>query len=218
MKGLLMKDLMFIKNQKVFLFVLAGLCIYFLISGQETSFVLAYASSMFATLVISTVSYDEQDNGMSYLFTFPISRNMYVMEKYVFGILMSGAAVLVGGCFMLALAVVKSLPYSPEEILTLMSASLLVPVFLISFLMPIVIKFGTEKSRAVFLLTFGGLLLVCYSVKQIADAFGVDIWARVEQFVQADTTVAVAVIVALAAGIFAASYGISVGIMRRKQF
>lgn len=213
-----MKDLMFIKNQKVFLFVLAGLCIYFLISGQETSFVLAYASSMFATLVISTVSYDEQDNGMSYLFTFPISRNMYVMEKYVFGILMSGAAVLVGGCFMLALAVVKSLPYSPEEILTLMSASLLVPVFLISFLMPIVIKFGTEKSRAVFLLTFGGLLLVCYSVKQIADAFGVDIWARVEQFVQADTTVAVAVIVALAAGIFAASYGISVGIMRRKQF
>lgn len=179
---------------------------------------LAYASSMFATLVISTVSYDEQDNGMSYLFTFPISRNMYVMEKYLFGILMSGAAVLAGGCFMLVLAVVKSLPYSPEEILTLMSASLLVPVFLISFLMPIVMKFGTEKSRAVFLLAFGGILLVCYSVKQIADVLGVDIWERVEQFVQADTMVAVTVIVILAAGMFAASYAISVGIMRRKQF
>ena len=143
---------------------------------------------------------------------------MYVLEKYVFGLLMAGAAVLVGGGFMLALAAGNSLSYSPKEIAVLMSASYLVPVLIISFMMPITMKFGTEKSRVAWLAALGVILLVFYGIKQVADAFGVDIWVRVEQIIRADTAAAVAVIAILAAGIFVTSYAISAAIMRRKQF
>ena len=96
MKGLLIKDFVYIKNQRVFLLILAAISVYFFVSGQNLFFVVTYVSAMFATLIVNTVSFDEQDGGMGFLFTLPISRKAYVLEKYVFGILMALAMVLRG--------------------------------------------------------------------------------------------------------------------------
>lgn len=41
--------------------------------------------SMFS---LSTISYDEFDNGNAFLFSLPITRKGYVIEKYIFGIML----------------------------------------------------------------------------------------------------------------------------------
>ena len=68
------------------------------------------------------------------------------------------------------------------------------------------------------LAVIGMILLACYIVKQAAGALGIDIWGKVEQFMEADTIRAVAVFVLFAVGVIVASYIISIGIMKRKQF
>lgn len=218
MRGLFIKDLKFLKNQKIFLLVLFAFCTYFLVTGENTSFVLGYASAMLATLAISSVNYDEQDNGMSYLLTFPISRKMYVLEKYLYGGLMAVVTVLVEGVLILGLVVAKSMSYSWGEIAIQLSFAFLVPAVMMAVMLPVMIKFGTEKSRVAMLAVIGMILLACYIVKQAAGALGIDIWGKVEQFMEADTIRAVAVFVLFAVGVIVASYIISIGIMKRKQF
>lgn len=218
MKGLLIKDLKFLKNQRIFLLVLAAFCTYFFVTGENTSFVMGYASAMLAVLVISTLSYDEQDNGMSYLLTLPISRKMYVLEKYLFGSLMVVATVVVEALFILGLVMIKSMFYSYDEIAMFLSGAMLVPAVMLSVMLPLLIKFGSEKGRIAMLAVVGIALVGCYSVKQVVDVIGIDIFAKADQLMQADTAITVAGIVIFAAGLFVVSYMISLAIMKRKQF
>ena len=62
-------------------------CVLFLVIYKDSLFVISYAAILFTILAISTLSYDEYENGMSFLFTLPFSRNTYVVEKYLFGML-----------------------------------------------------------------------------------------------------------------------------------
>lgn len=218
MKGLLIKDLKFLKNQKIFLIVVLAISIYFFVTGENTSFVLGYASAMFATLAISTLNYDEQDNGMSYLLTFPISRKMYVLEKYLFGGLMAVVTVFVEGLFISGLVAAKSMFYSFEEIAMYLSAALLIPIVMLSVMLPILIKFGAEKGRVAMLAVLGIVIAAGYSIKMVVDILGIDILAKMDQWMQADTAITVAGIIVFAAGLFVVSYMISMAIMKRKQF
>ena len=88
MKGLLIKDFSLLKNQKNFfilVFVMAGFLT--IANGAESSpatFVLPYVGFVSSFFVLSTISYDEYDNGNAFLFTLPFERKVYVVEKYVF--------------------------------------------------------------------------------------------------------------------------------------
>ena len=84
MKGLLIKDLKLIKKQNRILAITALLCAWFFITDRDASAISAYIAAMISIIAVGTVNYDEFDNGMGFLFTFPISRRSYVLEKYVF--------------------------------------------------------------------------------------------------------------------------------------
>lgn len=102
MKGLLIKDLKLIKNQKSFLVLVAVLCLLFLFRGQSPVYVISYASAMITILTTTTVSYDEMDNGMNFIFTFPVSRKHYVREKYLFGVLLMIGVTVAGAAATMA--------------------------------------------------------------------------------------------------------------------
>ena len=70
MKGLLIKDFKLMKNQKNFLFVIfIGATASMLLSGFS-SFLMGYFPFICSFFVLSTISYDEFDNGNAFYIPF----------------------------------------------------------------------------------------------------------------------------------------------------
>ena len=92
MKGLLIKDFKLMKNQKNFFFIMIFIAAAMLFAEFESTFVVSYFTMIASMFVLSTISYDEYDNGYAFLFSMPFSRTSYVKEKYIFSILMGGGA------------------------------------------------------------------------------------------------------------------------------
>ena len=78
MKGLLIKDFKLLKNQKQFFLIIGLITFMFLVTNDSPYFTITYATMMFSMFTMSTISYDEYDNGAAYLFSLPISRKGYV--------------------------------------------------------------------------------------------------------------------------------------------
>lgn len=93
MRGLLIKDLRLMLGQKRFfiLFVFIAVMLNFN-SDSGSAFVIGYMTFVCSVFVLSTISYDEDQNGYSFLMTLPVLRKTYAREKYVFGLLMSSSA------------------------------------------------------------------------------------------------------------------------------
>ena len=72
-------------------------------TSTDATFVSGYISIVFAMFAISTISYDEYDNGNAFLFTLPFSRKEYVLSKYVFG----GALCLFGSLLGTTLMIIQ---------------------------------------------------------------------------------------------------------------
>ena len=105
MKGLLIKDFRLLKNQKNFFILVFVMAVFLTITGGDESspatFVLPYVGFVCSFFVLSTISYDEYDNGNAFLFTLPFDRKIYALEKYIFGIVTGGAGLLLILAFIL---------------------------------------------------------------------------------------------------------------------
>ena len=86
MKGLLIKDYKLMLGQKTFLGMAALMAVLYLTIYKNPTFAVVFITVMCTMFTVSTLSYDEYENGMAYLFTLPISRNTYVLEKYAFAL------------------------------------------------------------------------------------------------------------------------------------
>lgn len=84
MKGLFIKDLRLIKNQRNFLITLALMFLVLIVTGVDASFFMGYVPFLLLIVTMSTITYDEQDNSMGFLMALPVSRQTYVLEKYLF--------------------------------------------------------------------------------------------------------------------------------------
>ena len=91
MKGLLIKDgRLMITQGKTLLGIAVFMIVCSFLQGDSfPQFAASYSIMMTTIFTISTVSYDEHDNGIKYLLVLPVERRTYVKEKYCFGILMS---------------------------------------------------------------------------------------------------------------------------------
>ena len=74
MKGLLIKDFQLLKAQKSFFIVLIAVAVGMGLFSYDTSFITGFLTFAVSLFTISTVSYDEFDNGNAFLFSLPISR------------------------------------------------------------------------------------------------------------------------------------------------
>ena len=86
MKGMFVKDMEIMRgNMKTFIgvYIIAIFC--FLSTSAGPSFLISYVSVLAAVMALNTIASDDMDNGMPYIFTFPISRKEYVKEKYLLG-------------------------------------------------------------------------------------------------------------------------------------
>lgn len=218
MKGLLIKDIRLLKNQKHFFLIVGLVGAMLMFTSEEPSFVISYMTFVFSMFTLSSVSYDEYDNGMAFLFSLPISRKKYVREKYLFGLLLGGTAWTVATAVVSAYVMWKN--QDTDWTSWLATACIYLALFLVFLLiiLPIQLKFGAEKGRIAMLVAIGIIFLSAYAGVKIAGRIGIDIDAVLMRFTTAGTGEIVAASAVVCCVLAVISYNISLGIMKKKQF
>jgi len=219
MKGLLMKDLMLMKNQKQFLGVISFIGFVFIFFYENLTFTIDYIMIMFAMFTISTISYDEYDNGYAYLFALPVNRKTYVQEKYIFGMLISGAALLLVSAVIWLSLCLRDKEYPAGEWGVSVFAGICVIVMFLGLCIPVQLKFGADKCRIVLMIVAGGIAVGgCILVK-----FGPGAAARIVEMLKrleggGNILKLVVICAVVMAGILFVSYFSALHVMERKEF
>lgn len=219
MMGLLVKDLCLLKEQRqtAILLVMWLLMVVFDASFfGDPSFMLGFLSFLGAIIAISTISYDEYDNGYPFLFTLPVRRRTYAAEKYVFSIFLMSVFWGVGMIVGLIKGSMGLGGITVEEIAA--GAWMLLYVYvLIALMIPIYLKFGGEKARVVIILFVLALFAIIgglFNVMSVDGGVpGTMTWLLEQsQAVLLGTGLVISVVLLLV------SYGVSVRILRKKEF
>lgn len=218
MSGLLEKDirLMLQRKQALIIFLILTL---FMTFTQDSAFVLSYLTFLMTIFAVSTISYDEIDNCYSFLFTLPVSRKTYVIEKYLFISVLG----VIGWLFGLVFSQIAVL--ARGESITIMedlSAILMIPLsvlILASIMIPIQLKFGAEKSRIAIAILGAGIFVLAYAGKLlISDQTN----AAIDQFLAAQvnesSTLPLILFFLAVVLLTLASLAISMKIMDKKEF
>lgn len=215
MRGFMVKDLRLMLQRKSYLAVLFILAL-FLTFQQGGMFVVMYLTMLVMMFAISTVSYDEYDNGYSFLMTLPADRKTYVREKYLL-IVLVGIVGCLAGSAMYALYMARQGGVNLEESLAEAVVYLLVALLVADVMLPIQLKFGAEKGRMVLFLVIGAFAAaggICVKLLQKNDYLqeavgavsGMGMW------------VFVGCLVVFSLLLTLLSYCISVCVMEKKEF
>ncbi len=157
MTGLMVKDLKLMLQRKRFLIVLIAMGLLMLQQGGMAA--VAYLTMIAVVFSLSTVSYDEYENGFTFLMTLPFDRRTYVREKYLLSIL-SGAAGCLVGCVMYAVSLaVKGEGMRLEESLVQAAVCLSMSMLMAAVMLPLHLKFGAEQGRILLFVVAGAFVL-----------------------------------------------------------
>ena len=148
MAGLFDKDLRILlqRKQAIVIFLAIAVILGFSTGG---TFVVGYTTFCILILAVSTISYDEFDNGFSFLMTLPITRQSYVVVKYI----LCSICGVVAWIFSVVVCICEN-QYKQVTVVTedlLMEAAIMLPIvlFIMDIMIPVQIKYGSEKSRIV---------------------------------------------------------------------
>ena len=213
MKGLLIKDFKLMQMQKRFflLILLVGVVITF--SSYDIAFTtgfMAFVSSLFS---ISSISYDEFDNGNAFLFSLPISRRTYAVEKYIFGAILGCCAWMLAVILTTLVGFFKGI--YPDTEMWLSAAFILAIMFMILALMlPFQLKFGGERGRIALI-----VCLVLVSVLgTLAELIGIDLATILDTMPTVHAGILAAILLIVSLLLLGLSCLISIGIMQKKEF
>lgn len=217
MTGLLDKDLRLIlqRKQAIVMFLVISVILGFSMGGL---FVVPYTSFCIIMIAVGTISYDEFDNGYSFLMTLPITKKTYVIEKYIlctaFGI----------GAWLFSVAVcIIQYQYKPgTESLSdlLMQAVIIFPLVLVlmDFMIPVQIKFGAEKSRLALIVVIGAVGVAILSVKKMVGKMDLPIDFLAEKISSVTDVQALVLLILVATIATFVSICVSLKIMNHKEF
>lgn len=217
MKGLLIKDLRLMKMQKNFFILMIVIGIGLVLAGNEISFTLVFLSFVISLFSISTISYDEFDNGYPFLFTLPISRSLYVKEKYVLSLILGLGSLILATVICAIITLFKN--NIPLFDLLMMALMILPYIILVQAIMiPFQLKFGAERGRIAIIGVLGAIILLGILIFQGLKILKINFAVIVEQISVLDIRVLGFILVILAVVILFISLIISIKIMKQKEF
>lgn len=171
MKGLLIKDWKLLTRQKSTLLIVLGMIFFFPMLGMEPGFTVSYSMIILLFLTVSTISYDDFDNGTAFLLTLPVDRKTYAREKYALGLMIAVAswlfAVLINVIYMVLLTKESASVISE----TVPAALMIFPIALIMWevILPLQLKFGAEKARVVLFIVAGAIAAMGVVASKLAE-------------------------------------------------
>ncbi|MBE5985979.1 MAG: ABC-2 transporter permease [Paenibacillaceae bacterium] len=215
MIGLLIKDLLLLKNQQRFFLLFFLMSAGMLLADFNSVFVINYVTMIFSLFTLSSISYDEFDNGYAFLFTLPITRNQYAAEKYVFGLVTGSFAWIVVTIFAVVMNLVRGRAGTVELVGTAF-LYLFISLLFLSIVVPVQLKFGAEKGRIVLICIIGAIFAAGFVMIRAAKTLQLDFLSTAATSLSPGLVMAAVPLISLAA-VFG-SYLISVNIMKKKQF
>ena len=182
MKGLFYKDSCYIKESKFLLVFLVVFGFGFSYFYKNPNFVLGYFSIFPSIMLMSTLSYDSYNHGLTTLFTLPINRKDYLKQKYLLGFIL--------GIFFLIIA--STSYYQIEHSFKFINSDFIQGCFLIlifsylviGFAVPVGVYFEAQKSQLAMIIVFGGLFLITFILYFIIQLIGFNVETLLDFYIE----------------------------------
>lgn len=223
MKTLLVKDYRILMTQKKSLFILLIVGVVMVISTFEIDFLTGYMMMMAMVLSLGTVNYDELDNGMAFIMTLPANRKTYAIEKYV----LTMVNIVACAAIMLIIYFITkgfiNWQYSAGGMMSVTVGWICGIMIAASVMIPLYLKFGAEKRRVIMMILWGIVAVIAIGGQKLAEVMaGTEEMNAINGFLTKISTLPPAVLMAAVVFILAMavifSMGISIGIMKKKEF
>ncbi len=217
MKGLLIKDFKLMKMQKNFFIFIVLIALAMSAINQNMAFVVGYMTMIIPMFASSTVSYDEFDNGYAFLFTLPISRRIYVLEKYFFAALLALMSLMLSAVLCIG-AWFFGLQFALTEALITASCVFAAALIFQSILIPVQLKFGAERSRIALICIIGAIFVIGFFGTRLLESLGIDLLASIEKWQVMGVGILFSSLLAVTLAMLTVSYQISCAIVEKKEF
>lgn len=217
MKGLLIKDFKLMLMQKNFFIIIIVVACLISISSQDPTFMIGFITLILSLFTVSTISYDEFDNGYPFLLTLPFSRKTYVLEKYVYGLILGTGAWIVSVMICSLMLIVQGKPVTSDM---LIGAFVILPMFLVieSLMIPVHLRFGGEKGRYALIACVGVLVVIGFVVMKIVEIFHIDVLPLILAIDALGPVMFMMILLMIGFLIMLISLKVSLSIMNKKEF
>ncbi|MEL7569564.1 MAG: ABC-2 transporter permease [Eubacteriaceae bacterium] len=148
MKGLLLKDLVNLKQQTKIYIIVIAIWLAIALTSQDGSFLGGMICVLSVMLPITTLSYDEKAKWDKYVLSMPVSRKQVVVSKYILALALSFIGCLISFAFNLFI--------TKDATQSMLMSSMFWSFSIVAFclILPLIYKFGVEKGRAMILVVF----------------------------------------------------------------
>ncbi len=158
MLGLIKKDLLIVKNNMHFIFIIIAAYVAVGLVEGESSWI-SFIPALIFLMIIATFSYDEFNKTDAYISTFPCGKNNVVKAKYITTIIIFSLATLVSFILSVMIGFMNNNLNLHDCLAT--NIGILTGIALVqSIFFPMIYKFGIEKSRI-------GLFILVFSITGI---------------------------------------------------
>ncbi len=209
MIGFIKKDLAMIKsNFKLIGILLVLYTVMGLMNKMDISFILPFISVI---IMMSTFSYDNYNNWDTYSISFPNGRKNSVKSKYITTILMTSIISIITIILSFIIAY-KNNQTNYEQILITNLLEVAATLLVLTFMYPIIYKFGIEKARiSIFLIIFGIAIIGSVIAGYIDLSSIINSLSFLEDYF-------ILILIVITIIMVYASYKISVKIFEKKEF
>lgn len=203
MKGIVVKDLLALKSSMKTVILIV---ILFGVMGAKSgsAYMSTFASVYAAILPMTCMAFDERSRFNRYAVVMPVNLRDIVLSKYVVGLILAVAATAVATA-MTAL--------SGGSIGETVAASIAIPMVYHSILLPLMFKFGVEKSRIIIL---AGVVVPAVGISFLEESGRLSGVINALGSVQVSSALAYGAMVLIV--IYTASVLISLAVCRNKEW
>ena len=157
MKGLLLKDgYQTVSQMKTMYLTVAVVLVVWMFSTSDSyAFPISYAAIFLGVLPVNLLGYDQNSGWVEYSLTLPVSKKVLVAEKYLVGLLCAAASVVIGGLFVVVLSLRKGAALDGTALFFVENGVNTI-LLMNGISLPLMYRFGAEKARMIYILTFAG--------------------------------------------------------------
>ncbi len=166
MKGLILKDFyMIVKYCRAYLLI-AAVFIAVSFAGDGNMFFVAYPCLLSGMIPITLLAYDERSKWHEYSGTLPYSKAQIVSGKYLTGLIMQLAILVLTGIVQ-AVKMSVSGVFDLKEYMTLLTMLLILSCTTSALCLPLIFKWGVEKGRIAYYVGIGIIISTYFTVMSI---------------------------------------------------
>lgn len=220
MKGLLIKDFQLSLLNIRMLVIICVVSIFIASSSTgSAAFIISYVTIIFFMFVLTSISYDEIDHSISFLFTLPISRKTYVREKYIFSLICGMIGLVFSTAVCMVVGTVKNVNLIEPDMIPAALGIYLTLLFIVALMLPIQLKFGGDNGRIALFIVFGVIVAAIFIGSKILERFNIheaDIIKFLDLLLSSNTSLVIPGFILLVLAALGISYKISLKIMEHK--